>query len=251
MEPSDVLYLPTASDLLVASDTSMLCYVAWNQSLGANLSSPSGCRAIETNHGNPVNLEGLALHPKALAERNVVYLGREIPPKIYEFSLTSYSNVRKFDLSKYMKTGSNAGLEGLVWVPDDSFSTGGYFIVANQNNGKLYSFAISADVHDEQVYFLREWDPPIHGDDISGLYYRNDTKRLFAVSDKQNVLVSFDVHTGASPLIWSLKGAPTKNEEGVFIFVDQSDGSRGTLVVADDSGSLWRANIGGMRSVQE
>jgi len=164
------------------------------------------------NWSLPGDLEGICV---ADPGSDFIYVGVERPDSIKEFSVTTGSVTRTFDLTTWMTGPDNLGLEALTFVPDAGDPEGGLFYAGLQNDGKIYSFRLPLVSHPSSttVTHVSTITPAAGRTDISGLHYDVDHQVLYAVFDTANRLRAMRAD-GTFLAEWELPGS---NQEGVTV----------------------------------
>lgn len=216
-EPSGLVWHPRLQRLFGVSDGS--------QAVSSRLFSMT--TAGESFSFTPVagDLEGITV---ADPESDFLYIGLEQPNGIAEFSLTTNSVTRSFDLSPWMTGITGQGLEALTFVPDPLHPEGGLFYAGLQQNGTIYRFSLPllSDPASTAVTFVDSFQPVVRSD-LSGLHYDRDRDVLFAIYDGPNLMRAMNID-GSLIEEWTLPGV---NQEGLALVGN-------VLYVAEDSGAV-------------
>ena len=219
-EPSGITYHPQRDTLFVVGDSGMLTEVKSDGTL-VRQEKVLGGASFERVTGNPatgllyVALEG---HDKIL----------EMSPD--EFTVLRDINIdRMFEGKELIKKGGG-GLEGIVFVPNNS---GGTFYLTNQSdeltgNDPSIIFEVEFDESADKpvARIVRYFSTGVT--DMSGLFYLPDKDQLLVISDDNNLLLTVSP-TGE---VLQTVALPGKKQEGIAL-----DG-QGNLYIAEDSDSV-------------
>lgn len=219
-EPSGVLWHARLQRLFIVDDSGRL----------ASMPSAGGPATITPVSGD---LEAIAY---ANPDSDRIYLGREHPDAILEFSLTSNSVVRTFDLTPFMTGPDNLGLEALTFVPIPGHPEGGEFYAGLQDTGVIYRFRlpIVSSAVSTSVTFLGTFvdGPPLT--DISGMDFDRATGTLYSIYDAANVVRATRAAGTIAVGSWVLPG---NDQEGIAL------DACCRLYIAEDIGvELWYYN---------
>ncbi len=164
-------------------------------------------------------------------ETDFIYIGVENPDSVLEYNFVTKSVTRQFFLDGYMTGPSNAGLEALAFVPDDTSDEGGYFYAGLQATGEIFVFElpIVSSETSTTVTFIESFSTQ-YSFDISDLFYDPIDDILYAIYDSSNRLVSMEID-GTFISKWVL---PLNNQEA-FALDDSCH-----VYVGEDSNSVWR-----------
>jgi len=174
------------------------------------------------NWSLPGDLEGICV---ADPGSDFIYVATEHPDSIMEFSVTTGSVTRTFDLTTWMTGPDNLGLEALTFVPDAGDPEGGLFYAGLQSEGKIYSFRLPlvSNPSSTTVTHVSTITPASGRTDISGLHYDVDDRVLYTIYDSANRLRATKTN-GTFLAEWELPGS---NQEGVTL-------AAGHLYIAED-----------------
>lgn len=163
-------------------------------------------------------------HPNS----DFIYLGIEDPDSIWEFNITTGLVTRIFDLTSWMTSPANSGLEALTFVPDPADPEGGLFYAGLQEDASIFVFRlpIQSSSTSTAVTWVRTI-PPLNGvANISDLTYVPSQNAIYAIYDKDDILRAMETD-GTLIGEWTLPG---KDQEGVAL-----KGSE--LYITEDYGS--------------
>jgi len=216
-EPSGIVWHARLQQLLVVDDNGFL----------ASMPSAGGPATITFVGGD---LEAIAY---ANADWDRIYLGREHPDAILEFSLTSNSVVRTFDLTPFMTGPDNLGMEALTFVPIAGHPEGGEFYAGLQHTGVIYRFTlpIVSSATSANVTFLGAFvdGSPLPG--ISGMDFDRATGTLYSIYDGASVVRATRAAGTIGVGSWALPG---NDQEGIAV------DACCRLYIAEDAGvELW------------
>jgi hypothetical protein len=156
---------------------------------------------------------------------NLAYLGRERPDAILEFDLqTGLLSGNSWDLTPWMTSSSNKGLEALTYVD-------GLFYAGLQETGTIYVFELLAG---GAVDFITTIPSPDGRTDLSGLHYDDVTQILFAIYDTSNEILEM---TSDGTLLRAYV-LPGDHQEGVALTRDCGSGVA-KVFISEDSGDVW------------
>lgn len=167
-------------------------------------------------------------------QSDFIYLGRERSNSIYEFNIVTASVTREFDLSGWMKSPKNLGLEALTFVPDTDDPEGGLFYAGLQATGEIFIFRlpILSSATNIDVTLIGTIPPFNRVKDISSLDYVRSQDVIYAIYNSSNLLRAMATD-GTVIREWDLPG---KNQEGVTLkdnalFICQDNGHKGGDVI--------------------
>lgn len=214
-EPSGIVWHTRLNQLIVVSDDGRLSYMTSNGDVVAN-------RYLSGD------LEGICV---ANPDSDFVYVGVEGSNSIIELSITTGLVRRTFDLTIWMTSPANLGLEALTFVPDENNPEGGLFYAGLQEDGQIYTFQlpIASSSTSTTVTYQGTITAAAGRTDISGLNYDMDQQVLYAIYDSSNTLLAMTVD-GTSLKEWQLPG---NNQEGIALH-------NNVLYIAEDSGQIMR-----------
>jgi len=162
----------------------------------------------------PVNgdLEAVTI---ARPQSSFIYLGIEDPDSIWEFNITTGLVTRIFNLTSWMTSPANSGLEALTFVPDPADPEGGLFYAGLQEDARIFVFRlpIQSSTTSTAVTWVRTI-PPINGvANISDLTYVPSQDAIYAIYDKDDILRAMETD-GTLIGEWALPG---QDQEGVAL----------------------------------
>jgi uncharacterized protein YjiK len=171
----------------------------------------------------PGDLEGVCVADPA---GDLIYVAVERPAGILEFDLAEGRVLRRFPLPELGGGKQNKGLEALTFVPDPADAEGGVFWAGIQSDGSVHvlSLPLRSDPKKTTVREIRKFTPVDSAVDLSGLDWDPATATVWAVFDKEDLLVVLD-RSGRVQASWTLPG---KGQEGVAVTPDR-------IFIADDS----------------
>ncbi len=139
------------------------------------------------NWSVPGDLEGICIADPAT---NIVYVANEVPARVIEFNFVTGQVTRTFDLSPWMPTPPNSGMEGLTFVPSATDPEGGIFYGGHQDNGKIYKFRlpIRSSQTSTTVTYLGNVTPVPGRVDIADLCFDRDNNVLYILYDNSDVI---------------------------------------------------------------
>jgi hypothetical protein len=198
---------------------------------GGTLSSMSIDGSEIVNWSVPGDLEGICV---ADPQSDFVYVGVEHPDSILEVDVRTGVVTRAFDLTKWLTSADNQGLEALAFVPTAGSPEGGVFYAGLQADGRIYAFAlpIVSSATATSVSYQGTITLEAGLADIADLSYDRDSGVLLSVFDGPNRLKA-TTHTGQVLQEWDLPGT---EQEGVTL-VD------GALYVGEDHGGASTGRI--------
>jgi hypothetical protein len=164
----------------------------------------------------PGDLEGICI---AEPESDRVYVAVERPASIVEFDLAGGRVVRRFPLPGLTNASHpNKGLEALTFVPDPGDPEGGVFWAGLQSDGsiRMLSLPLRSNRTSTAVRETGSFTPVSGAKDLSGLDWDPSTKTIWAVYDKENLLVVLD-RSGRVQATWNL---PHEGQEGIAVTPD-------------------------------
>lgn len=146
---------------------------------------------------------------------NFVYLVNEQFAAVLEFNFATGQVTRVFDLSPYLPSVTDRGLEALTFVPDPADPEGGLFHAGHQDNGRVYVFRLPVKTSSlsSTVTFVQSYVPVAGRTDLSGLCYDPATERIYVLYDTASRIAAL-TKTGALVQEWTLPGS---NQEGIAI----------------------------------
>ena len=164
-----------------------------------------------------------------------IYIGREQPDAILEYDLDHHVVLRTFDLTPFLTTAPNLGLEAMTFVPDPSHPEGGRFYVGVQETGAILvvDLPIATSSTSTAVTLVQSILPTPTIPDLAGLDFDRTSGVLWACHDLANTLRAMQP---IGPTALSVLGdyvLPGNCQEGIAI--DPCN----RLFVTDDSGPLW------------
>lgn len=173
----------------------------------------------------PGDLEGVTVAEPA-SDR--IYVAVERPPSIIEFDLREGLVLRRFPLPGLEGGGGkrNKGLEALTFVPGVTDAEEGAFWAGTQSDGTVHVLSLPprSDGTSTAARELRRFQPVPGASDLSGLAWDPATKTIWAVFDKENLVVVLD----ASGSVQSTRSLPGDGQEGIAV-------SPEWIFIADDS----------------
>jgi uncharacterized protein YjiK len=212
-EPSDAAWHPRLQRLFVVSDGGLI----------ASMDADGGSVRTWPLAGD---LEGICV---ADPESDRIYVAIERPSSIVEFDLKEGRTLRTFPFPIVDGAGKkkNKGLEALTFVPDAGDPEGGAFWAGVQSDGSVHvlSIPVRSDRARTTLRELRVFKPVSGASDLAGLDWDPSTESVFAVFDRENLLVVLD-RQGKERARWSLPG---DDQEGVAVTADR-------IFIADDGG---------------
>lgn len=207
-EPSGIVFHPQRKSLYIVSDEGRIAEI----SLKGKLIKYKGLKGA--------NLEGLTVDPNT----GLIYAVVEGKEQILEVHPNSLKQLRAFKIQRtfqnewVFRVGDN-GVESIAFVPNDQHAQGGTFFVAKQVE----------HFNENEIAYIAEIEVPLLSRasregkiinviptdiyDISGMFYRSDTKSLILISDMQNLLVELTLQ-GA---ILKTMALPGYDQEGITI----------------------------------
>jgi hypothetical protein len=209
-EPSGAAWQPRLRRLLLVGDEGTI----------ASMDGDGGSVRTWTVPGD---LEGVCVADPA---SDLIYVAVERPAEILEFDLAEGRVLRRFPLPG-LEGGRkhNKGLEALTFVPDPADAEGGVFWAGVQSDGSVHllSLPLRSETKKTTVREIRKFTPVESAVDLSGLDWDPSTATVWAVFDKENLLVVLD-RSGRVQASWTLPG---KGQEGVAVTPDR-------IYIADD-----------------
>jgi len=217
VEPSDIIFHPRLHQLFVVSDNGWLYQM-----------SPDG--SVIENWFIGGDLEGLCV---ANPEKNTIYVAVEVPYRIYEFDFEQGEVTRTFDLSPWIQTPWNLGIEALTYIPGSAPGAGGVgrFLVGLQLDGSIHEFRLPLGSTTDEISFLGTWTPVPGRVDLAAMAYDRGTDILYLVYDDANLLRAIRPN-GAFVNEWQLPG---EEQEGIAL-----DSANCDLYIAQDTGQVLR-----------
>ena len=170
------------------------------------------------------DLEGVCI---ADPESDRIYVAVEQPVGIVEFDLAAGRTVRTFPVPGLESAGKkNKGLEALTFVPDARDPEGGVFWAGDQGDGsiRVLSLPIRSDRKSTKARELRRFTPVEGASDLAGLAWDVSTGTVWAVFDKEDLVVVLD-RSGNEKARWTLPGG---DQEGIALTPDR-------VFIADDA----------------
>ena len=219
-EPSGVTYHPQRDTLFVVGDSGTLTEVKTDGTLVRQEKVLSGA-----------SFEGVTVDPAT----GLLYVALEGHDKILEISPDEFAVLRDIEIDKMfegkelIKKGGG-GLEGIVFVPNNS---GGTFYLTNQSdeltgNDPSIIFEIEIDNSADKpvARIVRYFSTGIT--DMSGLFYLPGDDQLLVISDDNNLLLTVSP-TGE---VMQMVALPGEHQEGIAI------DNQGYLYIGEDSDSV-------------
>jgi hypothetical protein len=203
-EPSGAAWQPRLQRLLLVGDEGTI----------ASMDGDGG--SIRT-WAVPGDLEGVCVADPA-SDR--IYVAVEHPAGILEFDLAKGRVLRRFPLPGLEGGGKhNKGLEALTFVPDPADPEGGVFWAGMQSDGSVHvlSLPLRSEPEKTTVREIRKFTLVGSAVDLSGLDWDPTTATVWAVFDKEDLLVVLD-RSGRELASWTLPG---KGQEGVAVTPDR------------------------------
>lgn len=158
------------------------------------------------------DLEAVTItHPNS----SFIYLGIEDPDSIWEFNITTGLVTRIFNLTSWMTSPANSGLEALTFVPDPADPEGGLFYAGLQEDARIFVFRlpIQSSSTSTAVTWVRTI-PPVNGvANISDLTYVPSQDAIYAIYDKDDILRAMETD-GTLIGEWALPG---QDQEGIAL----------------------------------
>jgi uncharacterized protein YjiK len=225
--PSGLAFHPGRGTLFVVGDKGDLCEMETNGAL---------VQAVDLGK---LDLEGIAVDPAT----GLLYLAVEGEERILEVDPQGLELRRTFDIrrtygGKSLIKKGREGIEGIVFVADESHPEGGVFFIANQAHDLAAEEDISAIFQvalplrsgkgDAQVSIERFFVTGIS--DMSGLAYDAKTEVLYIISDSNNSI--FLART--SGVLLKGYALPEFDQEGIAF------DANGNAYIARDSGGIIR-----------
>ena len=171
------------------------------------------------------DLEGICV---ADPESNKIYVAVERPASIVEFDFSEGRALRRFPFPGIEGSGhkKNKGPEALTFVPDPNDPEGGAFWAGIQADGsvRVLSLPLRSNRARTLAREIRRFTPIPGLTDLSGLDWDRSTDTIWAVFDKNDLLVRLD-RSGRVLETW---GLPGKGQEGIAVTGDH-------LFIADDT----------------
>lgn len=218
-ETSGATWHPRIDRLFVVSDCGLL-------------SSLDAVGGDVTTWSVPGDLEGVCV---ANPESSRIYIGREHPDAILEYDLAQNVVLRTFNLTPFITTPYNLGLEALTFVPDRNHPEGGRFYVGVQQTGTIFVFdlPILSSASSTAVTLVNSITPAPAITDLSGLDFDRASGVLWACYDSANILRAMQPIGSTALTIIGNYVLPGSDQEGIAI--DPCN----RLFVTDDTGPLW------------
>ncbi len=214
-EPSDIVWHPRLNELFLVSDNGWLFRMTADG-------------AIVRSWFVGGDLEGLCV---ARPEKDLIYLAVEVPYRIHEFDFERGIVTRTFDLSPWIQTPSNQGIEALTYIPDSESGAPGRFLVGVQFDGSIHEFDLSIDSTSTHVTQLAAWTPVPGRTDLAAMSYDAGSNLLYLVYDYADLLRAIRPN-GDLVNEWQLPG---EEQEGIALNPMNCD-----LFIAEDTGPVWR-----------
>lgn len=225
--PSGLAFHPGRGTLFVVGDKGDLCEMQTDGAL---------VQAVDLGK---LDLEGIAVDPST----GLLYLAVEGKERILEVDPQGLELRRTFDIKRtyggksLLKKGSE-GIEGIVFVADESHPEGGLFYIANQARDREAAEDIAAIFQVELPLRSGKGDARVSIErffvtgisDMSGLAYDAKTQVLYIISDSNNSI--FLART--SGVLLKGYALPEFDQEGIAF-----DAS-GNVYIARDSGGIIR-----------
>lgn len=222
-EPSGICYHPQRGTLFVVSDEGFIAEMKKGGSPVANWTIGG-------------DLEGITANPQT----GVLYIALEGDDVILEFDADLGRVKRRFPINREFGGDPNFlqkqtdsydnGIESIAFVPDDGHPEGGTFYVGNQWDPscimEVFVPLRSSQAPEAEARITRVL--PFQMDDLSGMYYDPDTKRLNVISDADNIFVEITLD-GKLIREYAFMG---DNQEGICL------DDEGFLYIAQDSGGI-------------
>lgn len=141
------------------------------------------------------------------AATNFIYIGTEVPNRIFEYNILTGFTTRIFTLTPFMPSAANQGLEGLAFVPIPGHPEGGVFHASNQTDGRVYVFSlpVKSSATSTTVTFISSYLPVPGRTDLADLCYDPLTGTLLGAYDNNDRLTRFTT-AGAVLNDWVLPG---------------------------------------------
>lgn len=191
------------------------------------------------------DLEGVTI---ANPETNFIYIGREYPAAILEFSIVTGQVTRTFSLGNLMPESTNQGLEALTFVEKEGHPEGGEFWVGHQESGRIYVFnlPIVSSISSTAVDLMAIYQPVPGRNDISGMDYSPEYNVVYAIYDSSNKFVIIDPGDGT---VYVDRNLPQNDQEGIAVnglcdlFIAQDTNKRFWFYKGRDEGVVINKQI--------
>ncbi len=231
-EPSGLVFHPIRKTLFLVSDVGEICEMNTDGKILKRKKFPSNRR---------LDCEGVTVNPAD----GLLYVAVEGDEAVLEVDPETLDAKRRFQIERtfqgkvVMAPGGN-GIEAIAFLPDPNHPHGGTFLVANQSFSLTDPKDLSA-VFEVEVPLKSAEVPPLAAKilrsfslgvtDLSAMHYDAARKRLFVVSDANNLL--FET-TLAGQVVVRYLNFPGVDQEGLAL--DQA----GHIYIAQDSGGVLK-----------
>ena len=198
-EPSGIVFHSKRGTLFVVGDLGDICEMKTDGKL------------VKQKHVSDDDFEGVTCDPAT----GLLYVAIEGKDRILEVDPENLKVLRKFDISRkldgktVLKKG-NHGIEGVTFVPDESHPEGGTFYVVNQSfdldspddPSAVFEIQLPLKTGSGKKFkaeIIRHFKPGVVC--LSSIHYDSSTKRLYAISNSNNILPAWNPLSSAGCLM--------------------------------------------------